>query len=128
MYSVPGTSGDIGDRIWKCTPELHMRGGGLWALLGASRSKMRKRFDQAHDIGQEQGITPSRIRCALLQRPAATSSPLDSARSIWEARSPSLVVRPHPKHLDDSVSLEDLIDEAVLDSDPAGVGASEITE
>lgn len=38
------------------------------------------------------------------------------------------VVRPHPQDLDDPITLEDLIDEAVLDVDPAGLGASEIAE
>jgi len=38
------------------------------------------------------------------------------------------VVRPHPQHLDDAFFFEHLIYEPMLDIDPAGVGAFQITK
>src|SRR6266702_4161282 len=48
--------------------------------------------------------------------------------SLSHARAASLVVRPHAEHLHDFFARQNLVDQAVMDVDPARIGTGEIAD
>ena len=82
-------------------------------------------------------INLAQCACTRLRRAAARRSsrkspiaPTGLGRDVGTAglASGSVVVRPHPDDLDDSLLLEDLIDETMLDVDPPRAGSGKVAK